>query len=493
MTRPNLVFIMSDDHAAHAISAYGSKVNRTPHMDRIASEGARLDAVYCTNSICTPSRATILTGTYSHVNGCATIFTEMDHRVPSYSEVLQDHGYRTAIFGKWHLGESEKAQPRGFHDWLVFPGQGVYHDPLFIGPDGERTIEGYAPDIVPALPLDWLDRQRAEHADEPFCLMIHHKAPHRPWIPDEKHKDLYPAGTIPEPSTLFDDHSTMSRAVQAVRMSIADDLTKRDVKEDLPENLRGDDKVVERTRWNYQRYMRDYLQTIQSIDDNVGRVLDYLDEHGLAENTIVVYTSDQGFFLGDHGWFDKRLMFDQSLLMPVLMRWPAEIPAGSHVEAMITNVDFAATFLDMCGLDPDETLPTHQGRSFRALLRGEPEPDDWQDAIYYRYWEHDDPNHHVPAHYGIRTRRYKYIDYYGDGLGAPGSSDKIFEREYELYDLEQDPEELTNLANDPAHHDLLIRMREELARLQAEVGDTPYTGPDSPRPEWNTEATQQWS
>ena len=323
--------------------------------------------------------------------------------------------------------------------------------------------------------------------------MIHHKAPHRPWIPDEKHKDLYPAGTIPEPSTLFDDHSTMSRAVQAVRMSIADDLTKRDVKEDLPENLRGDDKVVERTRWNYQRYMRDYLQTIQSIDDNVGRVLDYLDEHGLAENTIVVYTSDQGFFLGDHGWFDKRLMFDQSLLMPVLMRWPAEIPAGSHVEAMITNVDFAATFLDMCGLDPDETLPTHQGRSFRALLRGEPEPDDWQDAIYYRYWEHDDPNHHVPAHYGIRTRRYKYIDYYGDGLGAPGSSDKIFEREYELYDLEQDPEELTNLANDPAHHDLLIRMREELARLQAEVGDTPYTGPDSPRPEWNTEATQQWS
>ncbi|RRD45946.1 sulfatase [Tessaracoccus sp. OH4464_COT-324] len=493
MSRPNLVFIMSDDHAAHAISAYGSKVNATPHLDRIADEGARLDAVYCTNSICTPSRATILTGTYSHVNGCATIFTEMDHRVPSYSEVLHDAGYRTAIFGKWHLGESVKAQPRGFDDWRVFPGQGVYIDPEMIGPDGAETLKGYATDIVTDLSLNWLDEQRTRYADQPFCLMIHHKAPHRPWIPDEKHKELYPVGTIPEPATLFDDHSTMSRAVQAVRMSIADDLTKRDVKEDLPPELSGDDMVVERTRWNYQRYMRDYLQTIQSIDDNVGRVLDYLDEHGLRENTIVVYTSDQGFFLGDHGWFDKRLMFDQSLQMPMLMRWPQEIPAGSRVEAMITNVDFAATFLDMCGLDPDDALPTQQGRSFRSLVRGEPAPDDWQEAIYYRYWEHDDPNHHVPAHYGIRTSRYKYIDYYGDGLGAPGSSDKIFEREYELYDLEADPEELTNLANEPAYADVLAELREELARLQERVGDAPYTGPGSPHPVWNEEAIQQWS
>lgn len=493
MTRPNLVFIMSDDHAAHAISAYGSRVNNTPNLDRIAAGGARLDAVYCTNSICTPSRATILTGTYSHINGCATIFTEMDYRVPSYAEVLHDAGYRTAIFGKWHLGESAKAQPRGFDAWRVFPGQGVYVDPQLIGPDGEETIPGYATDIVTDLSLNWLDEQLAEHPDQPVCLMIHHKAPHRPWVPDEKHKQLYPVGSIPEPATLFDDHSTMSRAVQAVRMSIADDLTKRDVKEDLPEELKGEDKVVERTRWNYQRYMRDYLQTIQSIDDNVGRVLDYLDEHGMSENTIVVYTSDQGFFLGDHGWFDKRLMFDQSLQMPMLMRWPKEIAAGSKVEAMITNVDFAATFLDMCGLDPDTALPTQQGRSFRALLRGEPTPDDWQEAIYYRYWEHDDPNHHVPAHYGIRTSRYKYIDYYGDGLGAPGSSDVVFEREYELYDLEADPQELTNLAVDPAYADILAELRAELARLQERVGDAPYTGPDSAHPVWNEEATQQWS
>ncbi|MGQ4517668.1 sulfatase family protein [Dermabacteraceae bacterium P13077] len=490
--RPNIVFIMSDDHAAHAISAYGSKVNETPHLDRIAQDGVRMDAVYCTNSVCTPSRASILTGTYSHVNGCATIFAEFDHRVPTYSQVLQNAGYKTAIFGKWHLGESEVAQPRGFDDWKIFPGQGVYIDPPMISAEGESQEKGYATDIVTDLSLNWLNKQREEAPDAPFCLMIHHKAPHRPWVPDEKHNHLYPVGTIPEPDTLFDDHSTMSRAVQAVRMTIADDLTATDTKEELPEELKGEDARVERTRWNYQRYMRDYLQTIQSIDDNVGRVLDYLDEHGLSENTVVVYTSDQGFFLGDHGWYDKRLMFDQSLLMPMLIRWPEEIAAGSRCGAMVTNVDFAATFLDMCGIDYKKELPSQQGESFRALLRGE-DVAGWQESVYYRYWEHDDPNHHVPAHYGVRTQRYKYIDYYGDGLGAPGASDRIFEREYELYDLEKDPEELTNVVADPAYAEVLTMMRAELARLQEKVGDYPYTGPGSGHPEWNEEATQQFS
>ncbi|HLR57371.1 MAG TPA: sulfatase [Beutenbergiaceae bacterium] len=480
--RQNIVFIMSDDHAAHAISAYDTELNMTPNLDRIAKEGARLDSVYCTNSICTPSRASILTGTYSHINGCPSIFSELDYRVGTFPEVLKKNGYSTAIFGKWHLGESEAAQPRGFDDWCVFPGQGDYIDPDMITASGTKKVPGYATDIITEMSLDWLQNQ---NKDQPFCLLVHHKAPHRPWVPHPRHADMYPAGSIPEPETLFDDHSTRSKAVQQVRMSIADDLTAVDLKEETPEELRGPEKVRERASWNYQRYMRDYLQTVQAIDDGVGRILDYLEEEGLAEDTIVVYTSDQGFFLGDHGWFDKRLMFDQSLQMPMLIRWPAEIPAGSKNDAIITNVDFAATLLDACGLDPDVELPDQQGRSFRALLRGETESD-WPESMYYRYWEHDDPNHHVPAHYGVRTRDYKYIHYYGDGLGSPGSSDRRFPEEFELYDLRRDPAEMTNVIDDPAYREVLQEMKAELARLQEHYEDQPYLGPDTPRLEWST-------
>ncbi len=339
MTRPNLVFILADDHAPHAISAYGSVVNATPQIDRLAREGATLTSTYCTNSICTPSRATILTGTYSHVNGVPGIFAEMDYRVPTYVDALHEAGYATAIFGKWHLGESVGAQPRNFDAWRVFPGQGDYVDPVMIGPDGEEEVRGYATDIVTDLSLAWLEQR--DHG-QPFALMIHHKAPHRPWLTDAAHANLYPVGTIPEPATFGDDHATLSQAVRTVTMSIADDLTERDVKEPTPPELEGPDKTAERASWKYQRYMRDYLGCIASIDDNVGRVLDYLTAAGLDRDTIVVYCSDQGFFLGDHGWFDKRLMFEQSLQMPVLVRWPAEIPAGVRVDAMITNVDFAA-------------------------------------------------------------------------------------------------------------------------------------------------------
>ncbi|HLR27957.1 MAG TPA: sulfatase [Ruania sp.] len=480
--RPNIIFVMSDDHAAHAISAYGSRVNHTPNLDRIAAEGVRMDAVYCTNSICTPSRASILTGTYSHINGCATIFSEIDYRVDSYPQVLQRAGYATALFGKWHLGESPSAQPRGFDEWRVVPGQGEYDDPEMIGPQGRTRVPGYATDLITEMSLDWLRRQ---DPDQPFCLMVHHKAPHRPWVPHPRHRHLYPVDTIPEPDTLDDNHATMSQAVQGVHMTIADDLTEADIKEPVPEHLKGPENTARRARWKYQRYMRDYLQTVQAIDDGVGDLLDYLDQTGQADNTVVVYTSDQGFFLGDHGWFDKRLMFDQSLQMPMLIRWPAEISAGTRCESMITNVDFAATFLDMCGLDPDVELPDQQGRSFRPLLRGE-EISDWPESVYYRYWEHDDPNHHAPAHYGVRTRRYKYIHYYGDGLGAPGSSDRIFAQEFELYDLASDPQELTNVVDDPAYAQVLAQLREELARLQQKYQDLPYQGPDTPRPEWTS-------
>ncbi|QUH04164.1 sulfatase [Saccharopolyspora erythraea] len=480
MARTNIVFIMSDDHAAHAISAYGSHVNKTPHLDRIADEGMRMDATYCTNAICSPSRATILTGTYSHINGVSSIWTEMDYRVPTFVEALRDHGYATALFGKWHLGEHGTSLPRGFDDWRIFPGQGDYVHPEMIDADGASTAPGYATDIVTDQAIDWIDNRGQ---DKPFCLMVHHKAPHRPWVPDEKHRHLYADGAIPEPETFFDDHATRSKAVRGVHMTIADDLGADDLKSDVPEHLRGPENREARMRWKYQIYMRDYLQCIQSIDDNVGRLLNHLDDTGLAANTLVVYTSDQGFFLGDHGWFDKRLMFDQSLQMPMLIRWPAQIAAGSRCEQIITNADFAPTFLDACGLDAADVLPAAQGRSFLPLLRGE-QVTDWPDAVYYRYWEHDDPIHSAPAHYGIRTADHKLIHYYGAGMGVPGASERISEPEWELYDLRDDPAELNNLAEDPAHAEIRRDLEAKLAEYQGHYADEPYTGPGTPQPQW---------
>lgn len=480
-TGTNIIFIMSDDHAAHAISAYGSRVNHTPHMDRIAKEGMRLDAVYCTNSVCSPSRATILTGTYSHINGVSSIWTELDYRVPTFIDALKEHtDYQTAMFGKWHLGEHGISVPRNFDAWQVFPGQGDYIDPMMIDATGEHVVPGYATDIVTDLAIDFIDQR---DADRPFCMMVHHKAPHRPWIPDEKHKHLYNDGTIPEPETFFDDHATRSRAIQGVHMTVADDMGADDLKQPVPDELRGPENRAARMHWKYQIYMRDYLQTVQSIDDNIGRLLDHLDDAGLADNTLVVYTSDQGFFLGDHGWFDKRLMFDQSLQMPMLMRWPAAIAAGTTCEAIITNVDFAATFLEICGLDTAQVLPANQGRSFLPLLRGESVAD-WPDAAYYRYWEHDDPIHHAPGHYGIVTADYKLIYYYGAGLDVPGASDVEYEPEWELYDRAADPQELTNVAHDPAYAEVRAELEAKLADIQAHYQDEPYRGPGTPHPEW---------
>jgi choline-sulfatase len=449
------------------------KINHTPQMDRIAAEGARLDSCFCTNSICSPSRATILSGTYSHINGVTSIYSNIDYRVPNFTQCLRESGYRTALFGKWHLGAQEPHLPRSedFDAWQVFPGQGDYNDPEMITAEGRVTVPGYATDITTDLSLDWLDQQ---DQDQPFCLMIHHKAPHRPWVPHPKHKDLYPIGSIPEPETLFDDLSTRGHAAQAAKMKIADDLIyETDIKEPVPEELLGEENREARTKWVYQRYLREYLQTVQSVDDNVGRVLDYLDDHGLSENTIVVYTSDQGFFLGDHGWYDKRFIYEQSLQMPFLIKWPAEIAAGTVVGEIVTNTDFAATFLDAAGLDPAEVLPTSQGRSFRGVLRGET-PQDWPEAMYYRYWEHDSVPHYPWAHYGIRTRTHKLVYFYADGLGTDGSSDRVFEPEWELYDLLADPQELNNIADDPAAASIRVELERQLAELQKEYGDQPY-------------------
>ncbi|NLF18636.1 MAG: sulfatase [Lentisphaerae bacterium] len=471
--RPNIVFIMSDDHAAHAIGCYGSRINRTPHLDRIAAEGLRFDRCFCTNSICTPSRATILTGTYNHVNGVTTLTTPMDNRLQTYPKLLQAAGYQTAIFGKWHLGSGPRHCPTGFDDWAVLPGQGRYHNPQFVfkGPEGgeTRTVTGYATDLITDFSLDWLRRRDPAR---PFCLMIHHKAPHRPWYPDEKHARLFLDEDIPEPETLQDDYRGRAAAAAAAKMRVGPDMTPTDLKCEVASEL----PEAELRRWAYQRYIKDYLRVIASVDDNVGRVLDTLDRAGLSRNTVVIYTSDQGFFLGDHGWFDKRFMYEESLRMPCMLRYPAMVAPGRVSTDMVLNTDFAPLFLDLAGVTAPEPM---QGVSLRPLLEDRTPPD-WRQAMYYRYWMHRDGSHNVYAHYGIRTHRYKLIYYYADPLGQPGAAGEACPPEWELFDLENDPLEMCNRYHDPAHADTVAALTRELARLQAAVGDAPWTGAPTP-------------
>jgi len=461
--RPNILFIMSDDHAAHAMSCYSGRINETPNLDRIANEGMRFDNCFCTNSICTPSRAVILSGTHSHVNGVTTLASAMDNRLVTYPKLLQQAGYQTGIFGKWHLGQGPAHEPTGFDGWCVLPGQGAYHDPEMIEMGKRKTFSGYTTDIVTDMTLDWL---RERDAAKPFCLMCHHKAPHRPWTPDEKHATLYEGVEIPEPETFDDDYANRAKAAAVAKMRMSD-LNERDLKQPIPDGLSHE----EEKSWRYQRYIKDYLRCIASVDDNVGRLLDYLDQAGLAENTIVIYTSDQGFFLGDHGWFDKRFMYEESLRMPFVVRYPQEIKPASVNTDMILNLDFAPTFLDYAGADVPDAF---QGTSFRALLNGTT-PEDWQTAMYYRYWMHF-KGHHVCAHYGVRTLTHKLIYYYGDGCGQPGTSDEAYEPEWELFDLEKDPRELFSVYDEPAYAQVRQELTAELDRLQREVGDRSFNG-----------------
>ena len=465
--RPNIVFIMSDDHASHAMSCYGSKINETPNLDRIAEGGMRFDNCFCTNSICTPSRAAILTGTYNHINGVTTLASKIDGRQVTFPKLLQAAGYQTAMVGKWHLGHGGDADPTGFDYWNVLPGQGLYHDPEMIDMGERGVIEGYATDIITDISLDWL---RDRDPDRPFFLMCHHKAPHRPWDPDDKHADMYEDEDVPEPETLFDDYANRAAAAEAAKMRVSRDMTDRDLKVPVPEGLSADDE----TRWKYQRYIKDYLRCVASIDDNVGRMLDYLDAEGLADDTIVVYTSDQGFFLGDHGWYDKRFMYEESLRMPFVIRYPGKIEAGSVSADMLLNVDFAQTFLDYAGVDEDDRM---QGTTARPVLEGHT-PDGWRTAMYYRYWMHL-AHHHVYAHYGVRTLQHKLIYYYADGMGTPGSGEETMEPEWELFDLERDPLELHSVYDDPAYADVVSRLKAELDKLQSAVGDVPYDHPSA--------------
>ena len=462
--RPNFLFIMSDDHAAHAISAYGSLINETPQLDRIAMGGMRFDSCFCTNSICTPSRAAILTGTYNHVNGVTTLDTHMDNRLSTFPKLLHAEGYQTAMFGKWHLGHGPAHDPTGFDAWRVLPGQGHYHNPVMLDHDGgvvERS--GYVTDLITDDCLDWLggrDRER------PFMLLCHHKAPHRTWEPSREHFTMYDDVEIPEPATMFDDHATRAAVVQTMRMRLMDLDPIIDLKATVPLGLSEDDEI----RWRYQRYIKDYLRVIASIDDNVGRMLDWLDDEGLTDDTVVVYTSDQGFFLGDHGWFDKRLMYEESLSMPFMVRFPARVEAGSTCDVMALNVDIGPTFLELAGVEVPDAM---QGRSLVPLLDGAP-PDDWRQSMYYRYWMHRDGAHNVPAHYGVRTRTHKLICYYNDPLGQLGACGPADPVEWELFDLVADPLETTNVIDDEANTAIVVDLRGVLRRLQTELGDTPH-------------------
>ncbi len=461
--RPNILFIFTDDHASHAISAYGSRINTTPNLDRIAAEGMLFRNAFCTNSICGPSRAVILTGKHSHLNGFRTNGDKFDGSQQTVAKLLQQAGYQTAMIGKWHL----KTEPTGFDFWRVLIGQGPYYNPIFKTPAGKEKIEGYTTDVITDVALEWLQKDR--DPERPFLMMYQHKAPHRNWQPAPRHLNLYDDVEIPEPDTLFDDYQGRTTFAAETEMTLADHFFPFDAKFEAPKNLTESQRAAwdaaydpknekffaardsmskdEITRWRYQRYIKDYLRCIKAVDENVGRVLEYLEESGLADNTVVIYSSDQGFYLGDHGWYDKRWMYEESLRMPLIVRWPGQVEAGAVDEHLVQNLDYAETFLDLAQAEiPDDM----QGRSFLPLMLGQDVP--WRPSIYYRYFEYPQP-HRVPPHYGVRTQRHKLIYY-------------PLREEWELFDLVQDPDELRSVYSDPANADLVQELKNELNRLR---------------------------
>ncbi|HDS07798.1 MAG TPA: DUF4976 domain-containing protein [Bacteroides sp.] len=491
---PNIIFIMSDDHAYQAISAYSDHLIETPQIDRIASEGMLFTNACVTNSICAPSRATILTGKHCHLHG------KIDNRFPfdttqmTFPQLFREAGYQTAMFGKLHFGNN----PKGIDEFKILPGQGAYHNPDFITNEGNIRIEGYTTDIITDLTLDWMKNRR--DPEKPFLLFYLHKAPHREWLPAERHFREYIHKTFPEPPTLFDDYRGRGAAAREAEMNIlehqnwagdskldpgvmdelgiepASDWDKQAAVNNLgrmtePQRAAWDEvygsmneEFRERypsmdegdlMRWRYQRYMQDYLGCIAAVDEGVGALLDYLDEAGLTENTLVVYTSDQGFYLGEHGWFDKRFIYDESFKTPLLVRWPGVTEPGSVSDEMVQNLDFAQTLLDAAGIEAPGDM---QGKSLVPLLRGD--ADTWdRDAVYYHYYEYP-AVHMVKRHYGIVTREYKLAHFYYDI------------DEWELYDRMKDPMELKNVYNDPAYSILVDSLKTELAALREKYGDS---------------------
>ena len=484
--QPNILFIFSDDHAPQAIGAYGSKINETPNLDRIAKAGAIFHNSFCANSICGPSRACILTGKHSHINGFLRNGNKFDGTQVTFPKLMQQAGYETAIIGKWHLS----SDPTGFDHWEVLPGQGHYYNPDFIQMDGSKQrFEGYCTDIIADHSLEWLKEKR--DPDKPFILMSQHKAPHRNWAPPVRHFSLYKDTDVPEPDSLFDDYSGRSKLLHQNEMSIANHMFwAHDMKFHgpnlFPDHFRSGNRNGEYARmtdqqkaawdaqyepeneafirrmkagelsdedvirWKYQRYIKDYLRCIQAVDDGVGRMLDYLEESGLAENTIVIYSSDQGFYLGEHGWYDKRWMFEESLKMPFLIRWPGVIKPGTDSTAVIQNIDYAPTFLELAGAKIPAAI---QGQSMVDLWQNQGQPSAaWRDAIYYAYYENA-AVHNVPVHDGVRTDRYKLMYF-------PRS------REWNLFDLQEDPYEMQSVHDSASYERILAGMKQRYRDLK---------------------------
>lgn len=463
--RPNIIFIMADDHTSQAFQSYGSRladVAPTSNINRLARQGARLTNVFATNSICVPSRASILTGQYSHRNGVYTLRDSLSRTHPTVAKWLQEAGYQTALVGKWHL----KTPPRGFDYWNVLPGQGRYFDPKLKEKGDSRfhAREGFSADVITDLSLKWLRQKRDESS--PFVLMTHFKSAHGPFEAPARNDDLFADTTLPEPPSLWEDKRHRSPGSQDYGFTI-ETMARRFVEWGHWTPSRPLKKMEGRAlrRHGYQAFVKQYLRSVAAIDQNVGRLLDYLKEAGLKENTIVIYTSDQGYFLGEHNYIDKRWMYEESIQMPFLIRSPGEIEPGTVVDDLILNVDFAPLMLDVAGVDRPAYM---QGRSFRSTLQGQTPPD-WREAMYYRYWMHGDGARR-PAHYGIRTDRFKLIFFYGLPLGHTRNNPTT--PGWELYDLKKDPHELDNVYEDPAYADTVAQLKSRLLQLKEELGDT---------------------
>lgn len=470
--RPNIVFILSDDHTAKAWGVYGGVLDPVidnPNIDRLAREGALLSNVFCANSICTPSRATILTGQYSHRNGVYTLADSLDPTKETVAVRLQAAGYQTALFGKWHL----KTKPAGFDTFRVLSGQGRYHDPLLKGPDdwidgnrGGTPHPGFSTDVIAELSVDWLNHR---DVDRPFFLMCQFKATHEPFDYPERHASLYEGVEMPEPESLYEFGPEASG--RTFEGQALEKLGKRfagvgSTGFDYPGTIDLPSGLSEREHRHriYQKFVKDFLRCGRAIDDNIGRLLGFLDANGLAENTIVIYTADQGYFLGEHGFFDKRMMYEEPLRMPFVVRYPEEIAPGSRSDALVQNIDFAPLLLDYADV---ATAAEMDGRSFRAVLRGDT-PADWRDAIYYRYWQHSVRR---PAHYGIRTQTEKLIRFYGDPLEMTGAEAAKTLPAWEYYDLAADPAETRNGYDDPANRNRILALQRRLIDLKVAVGD----------------------
>jgi arylsulfatase A-like enzyme len=468
--RPNILFIMTDDQAHHEMSCAGNPLISTPNMDRLAREGVRFANSFCTNSLCAPSRASVLTGCYSNVNGIRGNSESRDNierinpALPTFPRLLREAGYRTALIGKIHLNDNPG--DLGFDDWKVLPGQGVYFDCEFIENDGRIPSKGYVTDVITDKALAWLEKR---DRSRPFCLVYQHKGPHRPFTPAPRHTHLYDEGDFPCPETFDDDYAT--RRIAGLAADMRFDISLAGDYPDLPKGL----DPREKKKWIYQRFVKDHYRATVGVDENLGRVLDYLDAEGIAEDTLVMYTSDNGFFLGEHGWYDKRFMYEPSLRIPLLVRYPRLGFTGAVIGDMALNVDFAPTILDLAGVS---VPPSMHGRSLRPLLEGAAQ-EDWRKSMYYAYYENSwklagfkqedlsDPSftfftaHRVSPHHGVRTDRWKLIEYYSEG-------------DYrELFDLQNDPQELTNRAGSPECADIERELTAELRRMQKIYGDAP--------------------